>query len=44
MIYKQHRLSIPSNDEYSIAQLRMMLREVEEIVGRGITEQEWNSF
>jgi benzoyl-CoA reductase/2-hydroxyglutaryl-CoA dehydratase subunit BcrC/BadD/HgdB len=42
MIYKQHRLAIPSNKEYSIAQLRMMIREVEEIIGREITAEEWN--
>ena len=28
--------------EYSVPQLRMMLREVEEIIGRKITVDEWN--
>jgi hypothetical protein len=28
MILGQHRLAIPSNQEYSVPQLRMMLREV----------------
>ena len=42
MVYKRHRLSIPSNTEYSIPQLRMMIREVEEIIGKEITADEWN--
>ena len=44
MIYGQHRLAIPSNAEYSVPQLRMMIREVEEIVGRRITVVEWNEL
>jgi predicted RNA binding protein YcfA (HicA-like mRNA interferase family) len=42
MIYQQYRLTIPSNSEYSVAQLRMMLQEVESIIGREITIEEWN--
>ena len=42
MVYEQHRLAIPSNAEYSVPQLRMMLREVEEIIGRQILAEEWN--
>lgn len=44
MIFKQHRLAIPSNNEYSIAQLRMMIREVEGIIGRKITPKEWSQL
>jgi hypothetical protein len=44
MAYAQHRLTIPSNDEYSVPQLRMMLREVEVILEREITLEEWNSL
>ncbi len=44
MIYEQHRLAIPSNAEYSVPQLRMMIREVEEIIGREITVDEWNKL
>lgn len=44
MIYEQHRLAIPSNAEYSVPQLRMMIREVEEIIGREITPEEWNKL
>jgi hypothetical protein len=44
MIYEQHRLTVPSNKEYSVPQLRMMLREVEEIIGRQIATDEWNKL
>ena len=44
MTYEQYRLAIPSNNEYSVHQLRMMLQEVEEILEREITLEEWNSF
>lgn len=44
MIYQQHRLTIPSNVEYSMPQLRMMLNEVETIIGREITVNEWNNL
>ena len=42
MVYSQHRLAIPSNREYSVPQLRMMLREVEEILGHHISAEDWN--
>lgn len=42
MIYQQHRLAIPSNGEYSVPQLRMMIREVKDIIGREITAEEWS--
>ena len=41
MVYQQHRLAIPSNTEYSVPQLRMMIREVEEIIGREVRIEEW---
>jgi hypothetical protein len=44
MIYGQHRLAIPSNPEYSIPQLRMMIREAEDILGHSVTIEEWNSL
>lgn len=42
MTIGQCRLTIPSNSEYSIPQLKMMLREVAEIVGRDVGVDEWN--
>ncbi len=44
MIFKQCRLTVPSNAEYSVPQLRMMLREVEEIIERKISVEEWNDL
>ena len=44
MIFGQHRLAIPSNAEFSVPQLRMMLREVQQIVGRAIETDEWNDL
>ncbi len=44
MTYEQHRLTIPSNAEYSVPQLRLMLREVEQITGRKIDADEWNNL
>lgn len=43
LVIKNHRLAIPSNKEYSVPQLKMMLKEVEKIIGRGITFEEWES-
>ncbi len=44
MVYREYRLTIPSNTEYSVPQLRMMINEVEGILGRVITLEEWNSL
>jgi hypothetical protein len=42
MVYQEHRLAIPTNKEYSVPQLRMMLHEAESILGRKISDSEWN--
>ena len=44
MLYGEHRLTIPSNDEYSVPQLRLMLNEVENILERPLTLDEWNAL
>lgn len=44
MVYNQRRLAIPSNAEYSVPQLRFMIREVETIIDRQITADEWSSL
>ncbi len=44
MVFKNYRLSIPSNAEYSIPQLRMMLNEVEALLERSVTAGEWNNL
>jgi len=42
MVYQQHRLAIPSTPEYSVPQLRTILREMAEIMGCEISGEEWN--
>jgi hypothetical protein len=44
MLYDQRCLAVPSNTEFSIPQLRMLIREVAEIIGREITADEWNEL
>jgi hypothetical protein len=44
MVYHQHRLAIPSNTEYSVSQLRMMVREIEKIIERRISVDEWDNL
>lgn len=44
MTYGHHRMAVPSNLEYSVPQLRMMLREVETILGRAVSATEWSSL
>ena len=41
MVQGNHRLAIPSNREYSVPQLGMMLKEAGLILGRKITAEEW---
>jgi len=44
MLFGSYCLAIPSNAEYSTPQLRALVREVEGIVGRTITPDEWNAL
>jgi len=44
MRYGAHTLAIPSNPEYSVPQLRMLLKEVEHIIGEEISLQEWQNL
>lgn len=44
MILGTNRLAVPSNSEYSVPQLKMMLGEVASITGREISADEWNKF
>jgi len=44
MVFENYRLSIPSNAEFSVPQLRMMVHEVEAILDRSITVDEWNNL
>ena len=44
LVFENHRMTIPSNAEYSVPQLRMMIREVEIILNRKIRLDEWNQL
>jgi hypothetical protein len=44
MRYGTYTLTIPSNREYSIPQMRMLLNEVEQGIGRRISMEEWDSL
>lgn len=44
MVFEGHRLTVPSNAEFSVPQLRMMIQEAESIIGRTISADEWNSL
>lgn len=41
MVVGSHRLAIPSNSEYSVPQLRLLLREVAQLLDREITLEDW---
>lgn len=44
MVYGNYRLSVPSNREYSVPQLRMMINEVEAIIDEFISPGEWENL
>ena len=39
--FGSHRQTIPSNAEYSVPQLRMLIRQIETTRGRRISAEEW---
>jgi hypothetical protein len=44
MRYRSYTLTLPSNKEYSVPQLRMLLHEIEEGIRRKISLDEWESL
>ncbi|HCN18733.1 MAG: hypothetical protein A3C38_02060 [Planctomycetes bacterium RIFCSPHIGHO2_02_FULL_50_42] len=42
--YGSYKQVIPSNAEFSVPQLRVLLRQIEEKMERKITIDEWNSL
>ncbi len=42
LVYGHERLTLPSNPEYSVPQLRMLIREAEDILGRPLKLEDWN--
>ena len=44
MRYGTKTLTIPSNDEYSVPQLKMMIKEIEKLIGRMINLEKWDEL
>jgi hypothetical protein len=44
MVFGHHRQTIPTNSEYSVPQIRMLIRQVESILGRPVSLDEWSSL
>lgn len=44
MRYGSYALTIPNNPEYSVQQLKMMIKELEKIIGKNITLEEWEEL
>jgi len=44
LVLEQHRQAIPSNSEYSVPQLKMLLRQVEAALGRRISAEDWDAL
>ena len=42
MRYGAYTLTIPNNPEYPVAQLKMLIEEIERILGRKISLMEWD--
>ena len=44
MIFGAHRQTLPANAEYSVPQIRMLVRQVETIIGCKIPVEEWEKL
>lgn len=44
MVLGQHRQTIPTNSEFSVPQVRMLVRQIESILGRSVSLDEWESL
>ena len=44
LVYRGHRMAVPSNEEFSVPQVRMLVGEVEAIIERNISADEWDSL
>jgi hypothetical protein len=44
MRYGTHTLAIPNNAEYPVPQLKTLLKEAEQIIGRKIPLPEWQDL
>lgn len=44
MRYGSNVLTIPGNEEYSVPQLKMIIKELENLIARKITLEEWEEL
>ncbi len=44
MVFGTHRQTVPANADYSVPQIRMLVRQVEAIMGRKIGAKEWEEL
>ena len=44
LVFGKKRLAVPSNVEYSVPQLRMLLHQVEGIVGQTVSLEKWEGL
>jgi len=44
LVLGERRQTVPSNPEYSVPQLKMLLRQIEAIRGRRISVEEWDAL
>jgi hypothetical protein len=44
LVSGNHRLTVPSNAEFSVPQLRLLLREVGAMIGRNVNLEEWEEL
>jgi hypothetical protein len=44
MIFGHYRQTLPSNSEYSISQLKMLMRQIETVLNRRVLIEEWDAL
>ena len=44
MTFGGHHQTIPTNSEYSIPQIKMLVRQIQAILGRTISANEWENL
>lgn len=44
MLFNNYRLAIPSNNEFSAHQILFMLKEINQIIDRNISNKDWENL
>lgn len=44
LVLGERRQTMPSNSDYSVPQVKMLLRQIEAILGRKISAEEWGAL